>query len=215
MVGSSSSEDRARSRRGGFAGHHKPIRSRHQQFVSLVCRRARDQEFLQDLQRTSTACQSRHSPSRSTREGEEARESSGSHVRRGGASCRRPPCRVEEGSKRRRGASVGRRWSSANLSFLDRSDGWQSWTNNVWPRKNSQPKPGLGWRGCDGRQSSVAQHLLRQNVDSELTRLRAQVVELRRAATPALPRTAPVWMGDGPPLLDNVPLPMSRTWNIG
>ena len=52
MVGSSSSEDRARSRRGGLAGHHKPIRSRHQQFVSLVCREARDQEFLQDLQRT-------------------------------------------------------------------------------------------------------------------------------------------------------------------
>ena len=56
----------------------------------------------------STACQSRHSPSCSTGEGEEARESSGSHVRRGGASCGRPPCRVEEGSERCRGASIGR-----------------------------------------------------------------------------------------------------------
>ena len=52
------------------------------------------------------------------------------------------------------------------------------------------------------------------NVDSELTRLRAQVVELQRAATPALPRTAPVWMGDGPPSF-HCPLPISRTWNIG
>ena len=56
----------------------------------------------------STARQSGHSLSRSTRESEEARESSGSYVRRGGASGGRPPCRVEEGSKRRGGASIGR-----------------------------------------------------------------------------------------------------------
>ena len=53
------------------------------------------------------------------------------------------------------------------------------------------------------------------NVDSELTRLRAQVVELQRAATPALPRTAPVWMGDGPPSLDNVlPMPTANIQDV-
>ena len=53
------------------------------------------------------------------------------------------------------------------------------------------------------------------NVDSELTRLRAQVVELQRAATPVLPRTAPVWMGDGPLSLDNVPpLPTANIQDV-
>ena len=80
MVGSSLSEDFALSRRGGVEGHHKPIRSRHQQFVSLV-QVHKDQEFPQNCNGPSTACQSRHSPSRSIGDGEEVRESSGSHVR--------------------------------------------------------------------------------------------------------------------------------------
>ena len=53
------------------------------------------------------------------------------------------------------------------------------------------------------------------NADSELTRLRAQVVELQRAATPVLPRSAPVWMGDGPLSLDNVlPLPTTNVQDV-
>ena len=53
------------------------------------------------------------------------------------------------------------------------------------------------------------------NTDSELSRLRAQVMELQRAATPVLPRTAPVWMGDGPPSLDNVPpLPTANIQDV-
>ena len=72
MVGSSSSEDRARSQRGGLAGHHKPIRSRHQQFVSLVCREARDHEFLPDLQRTqhSVSVQTQPEPQHKRRWGQ-------------------------------------------------------------------------------------------------------------------------------------------------
>ena len=37
---------------------------------------------------------------------------------------------------------------------------------------------------------------------------------LLAAATPVLPRPAPVWMGDGPPSLDNIP-PLPKTWNFG
>ena len=59
MVDCSSSEDLAQSRRGGLAGHHKPIRSRHQQFVSLVCRGARDQETCNGLKADTVACPSR------------------------------------------------------------------------------------------------------------------------------------------------------------
>ena len=113
MVGSSLSEDRAQSRRGGLAGHHKPIRSGHTSSSSALC--AGEQgtmSFCKTCNGPITARQSGHSPSRSTREREEARESSGSHVRRGGASGGRPPCRVEDGAVRiihfKIAATVGR-----------------------------------------------------------------------------------------------------------
>ena len=159
MVGPSSLEDRTRSRRGGLAG-------------------------MPTCNGPSTVCQSRHSPSHSTGEGEEARESSGSHVRWSG------PTLAKLKKVQSAAVVLAFRWSSANLSFRDPSDGWQSWTMCGRGRTLNRSKGSVGEVRLEAEQCCPA-FSTTPNVDSEL--LRSQV-ELQRAATPVLPRTAPVWM---------------------
>ena len=134
---------------GGLARHHKPIRSRHQQFVSLVCRGARDQEFLQDLQRTqhSASVQTQRAAAQDkVRKLEKALEIM-SYVE--GPAGR---------SKRRGGASIGRSGGAVRI-FRIKIAATVGRAGQTTSGRGRTLEPGPGW---DWRQSSVAQRLLRQ-----------------------------------------------------
>ena len=116
----------------------------------------------------STACQSGHSPSRSTRESKEA-------------SCGRAPCRVE-GSKCRGGASIARPDRAVRIIYfkiaatVDRAR--QSTSDRGRTLDRSQGP--VGEVAIGG--SALSRSIFCDTADSELTRLRSQVVDLQRAA---------------------------------
>ena len=145
------------------------------------------------------------------RESEEARESSGSYVRRGGSSGGRTPCRVEEGSKRR-GASIGRSDGAVRIihfkiaATVGRAGQTTSGRGRTLEARARLERLRLEAEQCLAASSATP------NADSELTRLRAQVVELQRSSE----ETAPVWIVHLHwTMFLHCPLPMSRTWNIG
>ena len=177
---------------GGLARHHKPIRSRHQQFVSLVCRGARDQEFLQDLQRTqhrASVQTQRAAAQEKVRKLEKALEVM--------SDVEGPAGR----SKRRGGASIGRSGGAVRIfhikiaATVGRAGQTTSGRGRTLGR--SQGPVGIGRRAVS---RSVFCDKCRQRVDTVACPSRGATCRNRSPS-----EVSPSVDGRGPPSLDNVP----------